>query len=64
MLNEHAITYHQKLTVSEIDYLVKKSNRLGKNGREVIRVFQEEDDEGIHLYFEVKGLPNTGGLNE
>lgn len=64
MLNEHAITYHAKLTVSEIDYLIKKANRLGKNGREVVRVFQEEDNEGIHLYFEVTGLPNMGGFNE
>ena len=56
MLNEHAITYKEKITASDLDYLVKKANRLGKNGREVVRVFQQEDTDGIHVYFEVTGL--------
>ncbi len=56
MLNEHAITYQERISVADLDYLVKKSNRLGKNGRDVVRVFQQEDAEGAHVYFEVTGL--------
>lgn len=53
MLTEHAITYRERVTIQDLDYLVKKANRLGKSGREVVRVYQEEDSEGYHVYFEV-----------
>lgn len=56
MLNEHAITYRERITIADLDYMVKKANRLGKCGRDVVRVYQEEDNEGIHVYFEVKGM--------
>lgn len=56
MLNEHAITYQTNLSMSDLDYLIKKANRLGKIGREVMRVYQEEDNEGKHVYFEVTGM--------
>lgn len=59
MLNEHAITYHDRITISDLDYLIKKANRLGKSGREVIRVYTQEDNEGIHVYFEVIGQPKA-----
>ena len=55
MLNEHAITYTTKLNIGDLDYLIKKANRLGQNGRVVTRVHQDEDSEGIHIYFEVTG---------
>lgn len=55
MLNEHAITYHERISIANLDYIIKKANRLGKSGRNVIRVYQEEDDEGFHIYFEVTG---------
>lgn len=55
MLNEHAITYNEKISMKDLDYLVKKANRLGKSGREVINVYQQEDAEGFHVYFEVVG---------
>jgi len=56
MLNEHAITYKERLSIADIDYIIKKSNRLGRNGKEVVRVYQQEDDEGFHVYFEVQSL--------
>ena len=40
----------------KLDYLIKKANRLGKNGRDVICVFEQEDEEGTHLFFEVTGF--------
>lgn len=55
MLNEHAITYRERINMADLDYMVKKANKLGKCGREVMRVYQEEDAEGIHVYFEVTG---------
>ncbi len=54
MLNEHAITYQDKLSVRELDYIVKKANKIGRKGREVTRVHQDEDAEGVHIYFETE----------
>jgi len=56
MLHEHAVTYDTKLSIADLDYIVKKSNKLGKNGREVLRVHEETDSEGTHIYFDVTGL--------
>ncbi len=55
MLHEHAITYKDRLTVADLDYITRKANKLGRNGREVIRVHEERDNEGIHVYFDVIG---------
>ncbi len=55
MLHEHAITYKDRLSIADLDYITKKANRLGKNGREIMRVHQETDSEGTHLYFDVTG---------
>lgn len=58
MLNEHAVTYTEKLCVKDLEYIVKKANRLGRNGREIVRVYQQEDGDGTHVYFEVTGMPS------
>lgn len=58
MLHEHAITYHQKITVAELNYLAMKANKLGKAGRDILRVHEETDDEGTHVYFDVTGMTN------
>lgn len=55
MPNEHAITYVDKVSMKDLQYLVKKANRLGKSGRDITRVYQQEDEEGVHVYFEVTG---------
>ena len=57
MRNEHAITYREKISMKELDYLVKKANRLGKIDREIVHVYQTEDEEGFHVYFEVSNHP-------
>lgn len=64
MLNEHAITYQDRLSVADLDYLAKKANKLGRSGREVIRVIQEEDSEGIHIYYQVTGHGQTRAERE
>ena len=53
MLREHAVTYRDNLSICQLDYLVKKAVRIGGLGKIVTRVYQEEDDEGTHVYFEV-----------
>lgn len=55
MRNEHALTYRDKITMKELDYLVKKANRLGKIDKDIVHVYQTEDAEGYHIYFEVNG---------
>lgn len=55
MLHEHAISYKDELSIADLDYLVKKANRLGKSSREVVRVHEETDAEGTHVYFDVIG---------
>ena len=56
MLHEHAITYKDRLSMADLDYITKKANRLGRFGRELIRVHEETDSEGTHIYFDVTGL--------
>lgn len=56
MLHEHAVTYKDRLSIADLDYIVKKSNKLGKVGREVLRVHEESDAEGTHVYFDVTGM--------
>lgn len=56
MLHEHAITYHDHLSIRDLDYLAKKANRLGRAGREVVRVHEESDAEGNHVYYDVTGM--------
>ena len=57
MIREHAITYWDRLSVADLDYLCKKSNKLGRAGREVLRIVEETDSEGTHVYFDVSGAP-------
>lgn len=58
MLHEHAITYQDKLSVKDLDYITRKANKLGMSGREVLRVHEETDSEGTHVYFDVTGMVN------
>ena len=57
MLNEHAVTYIEKISMKDLEYIIKKANKLGRSKRDIVRVYQEEDSEGTHVYFEVTGMP-------
>lgn len=59
MFHEHAITYQDRLSIADLDYIIKKANKLGRLGREVVRVHEESDAEGVHVYFDI-----VGGMNE
>lgn len=56
MLQEHAITYSESLSLYDVEQLVRKANQLGRSGRNVTRVHEECDEEGKHIYFNVQGL--------
>jgi hypothetical protein len=64
MPNEHAITYNEKVSMKDLEYLVKKANRLGKCGRDVTHIYQQEDADGFHVYFEVTGKPCEKKIEE
>jgi hypothetical protein len=53
MLDEHAITYQGRIKASDLDYIIKKANRLGMSQRQVVGVYEETDKEGTHVYFNV-----------
>ena len=59
MLHQHAITYQDQLSIADLDYITKKANKLGKCGKEVVRVHEERDAEGTHVYFDVTGYINV-----
>lgn len=53
MIHEHALTYENKLSIEQLDYLAKKANKLGGLGRQLISVHEEKDVEGTHVYFDL-----------
>ena len=59
MINEHAIKFKDKLNDEDLNYIVKKANRLGLSNRQVIRVSKEEEENGTHIYFWVEGLKRS-----
>lgn len=61
MIHEHVKTLKEPISIEDLNYMIKKANRLGRMGREIVRVFTEEDNEGKHLYFEVEGIKNADG---
>lgn len=56
MINEHAITISGEITFEQLNYIVKKANKLGFQQRQIVRVYCEEDNEGKHIYFEAEGI--------
>lgn len=59
MITEHAVTYKDNLNLEQLEYIIKKANRLGANSKTVTRVFKDEDAEGIHIYFDVVGYADS-----
>ena len=58
MLHEHAITYKDRISVGDLDYMTKKANRLGQFGKAIVNVHEETDSEGTHVYFDIMGRPS------
>lgn len=55
MRHEHAITYQGRLSAADLEYIATKANKLGKRGDKIIRVQEEKDFEGTHVFFDVIG---------
>lgn len=64
MINEHVTTVKTELSLEDLNYMVRKANRLGMKDRQLIRCFMEEDDEGKHYYFECEGMKERASENE
>ncbi len=63
MRTDHAFLITDQQVAAPIlifDYLVRKSNRLGLQGRQIVRVYMEEDTEGKHIYFETCETQTVG----
>lgn len=56
MITKHAITIQGDITVQHVSYMVKQANLIGISQRKIHRIYSQEDDEGIHIYFEVDGI--------
>ena len=56
MIHEHAKTIQGEMTMSDLEYIVKKAHRLGLSGRQLLRVYSQEDGDGKHIYLECEGL--------
>ena len=56
MISEHAITIKGEISLEDLNYMVKKANRLGTQNRQIVRVYSQEDDEGRHIYFEAEAM--------
>lgn len=61
MVNEHAITIKNKMSIEDLNYIIKKANRLGLRDREITRVFSGLDEQGSHIYFECDSLKSKIG---
>lgn len=56
MIQEHAKTIQGEINLSDLEYMVKKAHRIGLSGRNLVRVYAEEDGEGKHIYFECESM--------
>ncbi len=50
MQKEHAMIVKEPLSIDQLEYLVKKANRLGLDSKQVVGVWEEEDHEGKHIF--------------
>ena len=55
MIHEHAITVKDHISIEQLNYLIKKANKLGNINRLITSVYMEEDQEGKHYYFLCEG---------
>jgi len=60
MIDEHAITYKDELSIEDLNYLVKKANLLGLSNRKVFSVYEEKRNGETHIYFAVEGMKEKG----
>ncbi len=64
IIQEHAITVKGEMSAADVEYIVKKAHRIGLTGRNLTRVYYQEDEEGRHFYFECQCLPEKNSHSE
>lgn len=50
-IDEHALTIKEEITEEQIEYLVKKANRLGKNGRTINAIQFKAKEDSKDIFF-------------
>ena len=55
MIEEHALAVHENISLEDLNYLIKKANRLGLSSREIARVYEYKEGDTRHIYFEAEG---------
>ncbi len=66
MRTDHAFVINdQKVDLPSqiIDYMAQKANRLGLDGRKIINVYVESEQDGRHVYYETVNLWGDRDLN-
>lgn len=59
MIQEHAKTIKSEISAADLEYMVKKAHRIGLSGRQLLRVYSQEDEEGRHFYFECEAMKDS-----
>lgn len=59
MIQEHALEVDGEITCEDLEYMIKKANRLGKSDREITHVYMLTNEMHKHIYFEVESLKNS-----
>ena len=61
LINEHALIIKDEISLEDLSYLIKKANLIGRNGRQIYRVYSEETGDGKHYFFECEPLSYRSG---
>lgn len=56
MIKEHALLIKNEITIKDLEYLVKKANKLGLKNRIVTGITAEKDFEGRHIFYTCEGF--------
>jgi hypothetical protein len=54
MVTEYAARVSRNIDYTDLQYLCKKANKLGKEGFSIVRVFSKEDGDKIDIFFEIQ----------
>jgi hypothetical protein len=61
MLKEHAKTITGQITQDDLEYLIKKANKLGLSGREIFSVCSEKLGDNTDVLFFCEEMREKGG---
>lgn len=56
MIKEHALLIKEEISIQDLEYLVKKANKLGITNRVITGITEEKDFEGKHIFYTCEGF--------